>query len=181
MGLIHPRWQQTHTGGGRANQRRRRTYWYKKWSTRIDIRSRYPWELHHLKFGTRTTKEEILVMKGSAEETTFEKTRQDELEGFIRDGSFIPTRISDIKNRRIFGSRFAEELKKAGNHLGKKIRQVAQTTLTKAHISWLQNHPPSRDSPNDLALSIASSMHKLQSYTRDITHDYIQSHSHLWR
>lgn len=60
-------------------------------------------------------------------EKLFKESRKNELDGFLKDGTFKPIHGADIKGeKRVFGSRFIEYLKKVGDVLKWKIREVAQ-------------------------------------------------------
>lgn len=57
----------------------------------------------------------------------FNKPRQEDLEGLLRNGTFRPIDKKDIpQGARVFGSRFVDEIKKAAHGLGEKSSLVPQ-------------------------------------------------------
>ena len=124
----------------------------------------------------------VQVKKGSVEEQAFKSSRLSELEGLVKDGTFVPIHERDIVGSpRIFGSRFVDELKKVGDGLKKKSRLVAQNYADE-HAGYIPTKAPTvQRFSQRIALCIAASLPKMDLYTRDITQAYIQSHTELER
>ena len=126
--------------------------------------------------GTEARK--VKVKKGSAEERAFKQSRKDELDGLLKDGTFKPVHESTIKgSKRIFGSRFIDELKRAGDILKKKSRLVAQNYADEDATYIATKAPTVQRFSQRVALSLAASFPKMKTYTRDITQAYIQADS----
>lgn len=69
----------------------------------------------------------VKVKRGSKEGEEFVPCRKVELDGLLEDSILEPVAESEITgNSRIFGSRFADELKRMGDLLKRKSRLVAR-------------------------------------------------------
>lgn len=56
----------------------------------------------------------------------FEQSRKDELIGLFKEGTLVVTKLSEMSNgEKTFGSRFVDEVKKAGEGLRNKSRLVS--------------------------------------------------------
>lgn len=66
------------------------------------------------------------VKRGFPDERSFAESHKDELDGFIREGTFKVTKEAKLdQSVRIFGSRFVDEIKNVGERLKRKPRLVA--------------------------------------------------------
>lgn len=124
----------------------------------------------------------VKVRKGSPEEKKLLRSRAQELNGLIKDGTFAPVKTKDIDgNPRIFGSRFVDEIKRVGDHMRRKSRLVAQNYSDEGASTIATKAPTVQRFSQRVALSIAASMKDLTMYTRDVTQAYVQSKTHLER
>lgn len=112
----------------------------------------------------------------------FEKSRRQELDGLIKNGTFIPVDKKDIpEGARVFGSRFIDEIKRAGQGQRRKSRLVAQNYSDEAATTIATRAPTVQRSSQRLLLSLAISVDGMTAFSRDITQAYIQSDRNLER
>lgn len=105
-----------------------------------------------------------------------------ELEGLLRDGTFKPTKLSDIpQSTLIFGCSFVYELKRVGAHLKKKNRLVAQICSDVGATCIPTKAPTFQRYSQRTSISIAASSPHMESYAPDITQAYVQSNKMLER
>ena len=122
------------------------------------------------------------MKRGSKEEAAFAQPRRDELDGLLKDGTFVPVKLSNVpESSRIFGSRFVDEIKKVGKGLRKKSRLVAQNYADNDAASIATKAPTVQRFSQRVALSIAASLPTLVPYVRDVTQAYVQAHTNLER
>lgn len=125
------------------------------------------------------SKGDSAVMKKSKE---FEKSREEEIKGFIENGNFKLVRFSEIaKEIRIFGSRFIDLIKAADNVIWYRGQLGAKEYGEKDAKTIEMRAPTVRRPTQRLLLSLAASLERLCCPTRDITHAYPQSGTSLKR
>ena len=114
--------------------------------------------------------------------TNFKDARHTELTGLIENGTFTPIpRQSIPTGTRIFGSRFIDEIKRAGTGMRKKSMLVAQNYQDVGSTRIATKAPTVNRFSQRILLALAPSFDNMQVFTRDITQAYVQSTTYLER
>lgn len=89
----------------------------------------------------------------------FETERKEEMKGPIDNGTFLPTKLENVKRgTRIFCSRFIEELKKAELRFRIKSQLVAQNYSEEASVETSTKAPIIQRLSGRILLSLVASM-----------------------
>lgn len=162
---------------GNRRQRRKMDSLYRKWNKK---RPKGMAELGTVDLGT--TPRKVKVKKGSPEERAFAESRKRELDGLVKDGTFVPVPREEVPDgHRIFGSRFVDELKRVGLELIKKSRLIAQNYADEEAVAIASSAPTVQRFSQRVLMSIAAAFPELRPFTRDITQAYVQAHTRLER
>lgn len=122
------------------------------------------------------------VRNGSPEERDFAGSCKDEIDGLLRDGTYVEVQYNNmIREPRIFGSRIFDELKRVVKHLRRKSRLVAHDSAGEGASTIATKAPIVQRFIQRLSLCLAASTPEMMTYTGYVTQPYIQSHTPLER
>ncbi|KHJ34337.1 hypothetical protein EV44_g0920 [Erysiphe necator] len=115
-------------------------------------------------------------------QTSFEKSRQKEIQGLLEKGVFDYVCLSDIPlGTRIFNSRFVDEVKNKGTDKAyEKSPLVAQAFNDKGKDFVLTQSPTIQRVSQHVILALSVTL-QLNLYIRDISQAYVQSSTNLCR
>lgn len=93
----------------------------------------------------------------------------------MRDGTLAPIQEYNLKeSTRVFGSRFVDELKKAGDKLRKNSRSIAQNYAYDGPTTIATKATTVQQFEQRVALFIEEYIPSMKTYTRDTTQAHIQ-------
>lgn len=121
-------------------------------------------------------------VRGSDTKGEFAKTRTDELIGLLEGGTFKAVMRTVVpEGMRVFGSRFIDQVKGAGDMMRKKSRLVAQNYGDEDAAGIATKAPTVQRYSQRVLLSLASSLPACKVFSRDVTQAYIQATKPLER
>lgn len=112
----------------------------------------------------------------------FAESRKKELMGLLEEGTLERTDRRNLPaGTRVFGSRFIDEIKKAGERLRRKSRLVAQNYCDEDAGNIPKKAPTIQRFSQHILLVLAASIPTIEVFSRDVTQAYIQSTKPLRR
>lgn len=110
------------------------------------------------------------------------RSGQDEMNGLLEEGTFKMVRAKDVPDgTRVFGSRFIDEVKRAGEMLRRNSRLVAQNYIDEDARRIGTKAPTIQRFSQRTLLSLAVSFPSAELFSRDVTQAYIQATKPLER
>lgn len=158
----------------------------------INAREEQNDEQEHMAMATNTIEEDTALdcKKGDEKKNRriitaredFRGSRRKEIEGLLQEGTFeIASRRDLPEGTRVFGSKFIDQLKRAGDAIRKKSRLVAQNYQDADAVKIATKAPTVQRFSQRVLLSLAASSTNMDLCTRDVTQAYVQSDKRLER